>query len=353
MKKIADIRALLCVLAFAGSASYAAGDGQQNMDTVLAPSSVLSGTLFLDAMAVGDALVAVGERGQILLAHTGRTWQLVTAPVAATLTAVWFHDDKLGWAAGHDAVILKTMDGGRHWQQVYSDPGRNSPILDIWFADKDYGIAIGAYGLYLVTTNGGRTWVKDELHVVNVVNRDIQDTVRAAPQAATVARVGDGPSDLHLNGMAGSGSGKLYIAAEAGHLYRSDDLGRTWLELPSPYQGSLFGVLPLAQDSLLVYGLRGHLYRSDDGGQSWSRIETRINDNLTGGIILHDGNIVLTGMGGVVLTSRDGGRTFAARELRYQHDYAAVMESGNGDVIVAGDHGLENLGRKDIGLAHE
>ena len=51
--------------------------------------------------------------------------------------------------------------------------------------------------------------------------------------------------DFHLNRIVGASGSRLYIAAEAGHLYRSDDAGRTWNELPSPYEGSFFGVLPL------------------------------------------------------------------------------------------------------------
>jgi len=256
----------------------------------------------------------------------------------------------LGWAAGHDAVIMKTIDGGRHWRQVYHDPGRNSPILDLWFADRDYGLAIGAYGLYLVTTDGGETWIKDGLYVIH---REAVDIVQGDTSPTATDDNPVEPYDLHLNAIARSESGKLYIVAEAGHLYRSEDLGRTWRELPSPYNGSFFGVMPLGPDSLLVFGLRGHLYRSDDSGLSWSRIETQTGETLTSACRLQSDSIVLSGMGGVVVTSIDQGRTFVSRELRNKHGYAAVIESANGDLIIAGDHGVENWNRKDIGLAHD
>ena len=51
---------------------------------------------------------------------------------------------------------------------------------------------------------------------------------------ARAIREGD---DFHLNQLAAAADGTLYIAAEAGHLYRSDDGGVTWLALPSPYAG--------------------------------------------------------------------------------------------------------------------
>ena len=63
-------------------------------------------------------------------------------------------------------------------------------------------------------------------------------------------------------------SGTLYVAGEAGHLYRSDDAGQSWFELPSPYEGSFFGAAAARRPTaVLAFGLRGHLYRSDDAGR--------------------------------------------------------------------------------------
>jgi len=331
---------ILLLIFFLNSGFLQAGENQD----------LLKRLLVLDAARSGNHIVAAGERGHILLSEDYQTWQIINTHTTATLTSVYFHDDMLGWAAGHDAVILKTTDGGRHWRQVYHDPGRESPILDLWFADKDYGIAIGAYGLYLVTTNGGETWSKDVLHIVN---QEIREAVQEEAQSNAAAADALEPYDFHLNAIARSESDKLYIVAEAGHIYRSEDLGRTWQELPSPYNGSFFGVLPLGPESLLVFGLRGHLYRSDDNGLSWSRIETQSSETLTSALQLRNGGIVVTGMGGVVLTSNDQGRAFAARELRYKHGYAAVIETGDGDLIIVGDHGIEHWIRKDFGLVHD
>ena len=71
--------------------------------------------------------------------------------------------------------------------------------------------------------------------------------------------------------------------------------GRHGTELPSPYEGSFFGVLPLEDDVVLLFGLRGHLFRSEDAGESWIEIETGTVAMLTDGIRLPDGRIVITG----------------------------------------------------------
>ena len=42
--------------------------------------------------------------------------------------------------------------------------------------------------------------------------------------------------------------GTMYIAAEAGSFYRSDDGGENWITLATPYEGSYFGVLALESE---------------------------------------------------------------------------------------------------------
>ena len=80
----------------------------------------------------------------------------------------------------------------------------------------------------------------------------------------------DLPPDYHLNRIVGVGN-RLYVAAEGGQLYRSDDRGASWRALPSPYEGSFFGLVPIRGEGLLAFGLRGHLYRSADAGETWTQ----------------------------------------------------------------------------------
>ena len=64
---------------------------------------------------------------------------------------------------------------------------------------------------------------------------------------------------------------RLYVAAEGGQLYRSDDRGASWRVLPSPYEGSFFGLVPIRGEGLLAFGLRGHLFRSADARRDLAR----------------------------------------------------------------------------------
>jgi hypothetical protein len=107
-------------------------------------------SLMLDIAQVGDTFVVVGDRGHVLISEDqGRSWIQKRTPTRVPLTGVWFHDRNLGWAVGHDAVILRTEDGGETWCRCTSAPELERPLFDVWFEDAQNGFAVGAYGYFL------------------------------------------------------------------------------------------------------------------------------------------------------------------------------------------------------------
>jgi len=280
-----------------------------------------SRTLTLDAFAVDGAYVAVGERGHILISTDGGdTWQQQQVPTRTALAGVYFHDRNLGWAVGHDSAILRTTDGGVTWELVSWAPEAENPFFDVWFSDADNGVVIGAYGGYWETTDGGATWS----------SRWISE------------------DDWHLHKIVPSEGGRLYIAGEAGSVYRSDDNGANWVTLPTLYQGSYFGILPLDGDNVLLFGLRGHLFRSEDAGESWEELETGTVAMLTDGQLLGDGTVLITGLGGTVLTSPDGGRSFELHQQANRRGISAAVETGDGSLLLVGEFGVKTAALSEL-----
>ena len=291
---------------------------------VEAPLAIES--LLLDGAVAGSRLVVVGERGHILVStDDGASWTQAEVPTRVLLTAVHMHDERTGWAVGHDAVILRTGDGGETWTLMHRAPEEELPLLDVWFRDGHTGFAVGAYGYFLATEDGGDSWTprtisEDDFHLnalVPVVERS-PESQRPRPQ-------------------------RLYIAAEAGVAYRSDDGGTTWRELPSPYAGSWFGGLALDEKQVLLTGLRGHLFRSEDGGDTWTEVSTATQATLTGAIRLPSGRIVITGLEGSVLTSEDGGHSVSARRLPSRQGISAALPLSDGGVLLVGEFGVQRL----------
>ena len=298
--------------------------GANAAKAVKAPLAIES--LLLDGAVAGSRLVVVGERGHILVStDDGASWTQSAVPTRVLLTAVHMHDEHIGWAVGHDAVILRTGDGGETWTLVHQAPEEELPLLDVWFHDEHAGFAVGAYGYFLATEDGGETWApraisEDDFHLNALV--PVADRTAGSPESRRP------PSQ------------RLYIAAEAGVAYRSDDGGKTWRELPSPYAGSWFGGLALDGNEVLLTGLRGHLFRSEDGGETWTEVATGTQATLTGAIRLPSGSIVITGLEGSVLTSGDGGRSVSARRLPSRQGISAALPLADGDVLLIGEFGV-------------
>lgn len=285
-------------------------------------SAKASQSLLIDAAQAGKRLVVVGDRGHILFSDDqGKTWTQARVPTRQLLTAVFFLDDKRGWAVGHDAQILASTDGGATWSKQFEDLSREAPLLDVTFLDAQHGFAVGAYGALLETTDGGQHW------------QDVAERLDNADQ-------------LHLNGIAVIKDAGLFIVGEQGSMFRSGDNGQTWSKVDGPYEGSLFGVMGTAQpNTLLAYGLRGNLFRSTDFGDSWQPIELKaargtLEFGLASATLVEDGGVVLVGNGGSVLRSHDDGQTFSVYNRADRIALAGVTGLTTGGLLLVGQGGV-------------
>jgi photosystem II stability/assembly factor-like uncharacterized protein len=305
--------------------------------SIIAPLAVRS--LLIDLARADKRVFAVGERGHVLYSDdAGTNWTQVQVPGSANLTAVHFSDDRHGCAVGHIKMILCTVDGGVTWSLAHLAPENTQPLLDVWFADADRGLAVGAYGVIFATTDGGKVWSQ-----VPFEPEPLPGAAKVEAEADDMEAEVDLGFEFHLNAIARGPAGGLYLGAEAGRLFRSDDDGTTWRELPSPYDGSFHGILPLDGDALLAFGLRGNLYRSEDGGMNWTAIETGTTALLNSGARVDVDTVVIAGMAGVMLVSRDGGRTFTLTQQDDRKAISAVLASSDGSLIVAGEGGVRRL----------
>ncbi len=305
--------------------------------SVIAPLAAKS--LLLDLAWAGPRVVAVGERGHVLYSvDAGRTWTQVQVPTSANLTAVYFADAKNGWAVGHAQTILRTQDGGDTWDLSHFEPEEAEPFLDVSFGDGLRGLVVGAYGVIYSTTDGGSVWSH-----VPFEPQSLPGAAKVEPTADDMEADVDLGFEFHLNALARGPGQRLYLGAEAGRLFRSDDDGASWRELPSPYDGSFHGILPLDGEALLAFGLRGNLFRSEDGGMNWTAIETGTSVLLDSGARVDERTVVIAGMAGVMLVSRDAGKTFALTQQDDRKAISAISSSGDGALIVAGEGGVRRL----------
>jgi len=248
--------------------------------------------VLLGLARAGQRLVAVGERGVVLLSDDeGRSWrQAQQVPVSATLTAVQFVDARTGFAVGHYGVVLHSDDGGERWvrrldgvaaaghvlaaaeRRAAREPGAaadaalaeaqrlvqegaDKPLFTLHFDDARRGWVAGAYNLMLATEDGGASW-------------------------ASVGDRLDNPRASHLYAIDKRGE-QMLIAGEQGLLLHSADGGGHFRRVATPYAGSWFTAATLADGSWLVAGLRGNALLSADAGRHWSRLDSPAPVGLT------------------------------------------------------------------------
>lgn len=318
--KALSLCSVLSVLMFASAPVLASSEEAAHNSVI---SAKAQSSLLLDVSSLGKRLVAVGDRGHVLFSDdNGASWVQATVPTKQMLTAVFFIDEKHGWAVGHDAQILFTSDAGATWTKQFEDLEREAPLLDIWFKDRNNGYAVGAYGALLETTDGGANW------------EDVSDRM-------------DNEDAYHLNAIVEVKDSGLFVVGEQGVMFRSPDWGQTWETLESPYEGSLFGALGTNESAtLLAYGLRGHLFRSSDFGSTWQPIKLNTENNgplefgLADGSRLPDGSVVVVGHGGTVLKSTDNGQTFTVTNRADRLSLAGVAAMENGNLILVGQGGV-------------
>ncbi|MGV8997716.1 MAG: WD40/YVTN/BNR-like repeat-containing protein [Parvibaculaceae bacterium] len=281
------------------------------------PSDLSSHDLLLSATMAGKRMVAVGQFGHVVYSDDGGvTWvQAKTVPTQVTLTSVYFINDKLGFAGGHDSTVIKTEDGGVTWTQSYHNIQSQSPIMSVYFVDADHGFAMGAFSFVIETKDGGKTWTQREL-------------------------VGGDNEDSHLNKVFATKSGTILVAAEFGKVFRSTDQGATFTVVNSGYEGSFWGGLSLKNGSALVYGMRGNVYRTDDDGLTWKKINSGTDKSVSGGWELDNGTVVLVGLQGYVGYSTDGAENFTEVTRADRLGYVAVLPGANNTISVFGEPGV-------------
>lgn len=353
--------------------SFASAEWQDPLNTASVQTERAHKSLLLDITRADSRLVAVGAHGHIVYSDdNGLNWTQAKVPVSVTLTKVFFVSGKIGWAVGHDSVILKTTDGGLNWtlqfdgfkanqaivegakkslekaeeavlqaaqsddqdamdaaeenlenlgyvldDAIYdNDIGSTKPFLDIWFYNAHQGYAIGAYGLFFYTTDGGENWHNGSSRVPN-------------------------PNRFHLNSIAMVGSNALMMVGEQGLIVRSDDLGKTWFEQDAPYGGSFFGLVANS-DQQLLYGLRGHVFYTQNSGLNWTELDTGSEQTLLGGVIGKTQTLLVGSAGTVLIFNRSLKQTNSI-SLEGRKDHSGIVEAVDGTFVLVGEAGVMRI----------
>lgn len=266
-------------------------------------------------LKLGERVVAVGERGSILLSDDqGVSWQAaVLQPQRnVALTALVDLGQQRVLAVGHDGWILRSSDGGSHWQEVRHDDSLGEPLLGAWSAGGERVLAYGSFGKFYQSDDAGLSWHSLALEV----------------------------DSAHLNSMDGGTDGRRMLVGEQGLVLRSRDAGQHWQTLPAFYNGSLFGVVRLSAELWVSYGMRGHVFVSQDFGDSWSPLKVGNSLPLYGHVRLPEqGGLLIVGAGGSLVRLDGRGQMVGVGRLAGLGTLTSAVILGS-RLLVGGERGV-------------
>jgi len=375
--------ALVGTLSVAVASSYASIEPTPAMMAEKSPKSML-----LDIQHAGDKLVAVGERGHILVSSDqGNTWSQKPSPISQLITAVNFPSAQVGYAVAHDGHVLRTDDGGETWTLVRSglkaqgelneiavkeltaEVARVKALIDSG-AEVDEQMPARFAGMSILEELDELEWLlessQEKLHG-NPVPSPLMDVwfkdegtgyvVGAFGQVFKTLDNGQtwknlrhdvsNPDGYHVNTVAGVNGGSVYLGGEAGYLAFSHDDGQTWQRAALDYDGSIFGLIASRDgETVIATGLRGNSFISQDQGLSWNKMNTVTDYSLSSGVLFGEKSIAFVGTGGTVSVSENL-QDFNVTTIPSRSALSAVVAINNNQFVAVGAGGAYTFSAAD------
>ncbi len=290
---------------------------------------------------------------------------VVTSPQVSGTTqlvqALHAVSDRVVWAAGHGGVVLRTIDGGDHWERRPTPVGDSLEFRDIhaFGADTAWVMSAGSGAASRIyrTTNGGASWTlqfsnpdtaafydclsfgtsltglaysdasNGRTNLLRTVNGGVSwsllpDTAVPAPLPGEGAFAASGLCVVHASAQT------VFVAtgAPGARLFKSRDAGATWTVENTPLvRGTSAGLTGLAfRDGTIGLAVAADINRlrtdtsraavgfTEDAGRTWV---VRPRPPLPGALAgvawvpgAASGTAVVVGFGGAFITGDNGQR---------------------------------------------
>jgi photosystem II stability/assembly factor-like uncharacterized protein len=195
------------------------------------------------------------------------------------------------YTSGNSGVIVKTVDGGDNWVQVWPASGTIPGLKAIWFTSEQVGFAAGYNNTFLKTVDGGTSWSpitvgSDVWHYQDIDFFDANNGVAIAVQnnssnqAAYVTSNGgttwtigtSGLANASVMGVSYASQNIVYAVAQDQIVYKSTDGGFNWTT-GSSLSAMLLGV-DYANTNFGVVGGEENIFATNNGGTSWTTYNT-------------------------------------------------------------------------------
>lgn len=305
----------------------------------------LFGINFID----NDNGFAVGNSGTIIkTVNGGKSWDIVYTNTSIYYKCVLMVDANMVLVAGEGGTIIKTENGGGSWSQVNTDT--RSTINKIFFYNTNLGFAIGTNGCILKTTDKGNSWQKIDLGLTDVItdiyftdentgyttsNNKILKTIDGGQTWSPLNHNQSNTISFYAIDFTDSNNG--YISGTNGILIKTTDAGNSWTNCTT---GTSYPLTNLTFTSAQIgyAGTNyGYLYRTTNAGNSWSALTTS-SSNYT--YCINDTTLYLVGSSGSILKTINAGLTWTSTPNRNVSDLNSAYFIDADTAYTCGYNGL-------------
>ena len=269
---------------------------------------------------------AAGSKGALLsTSDGGATWELRKRPTEDALRDVFFQDAETGWLVCERSIflpmekeesvsyLLKTSDGGATWSRVEVTRGADVDLklAGLRFADREHGWVYGEMGALFVTGDGGKTWTRQRVptrHLLLGASFLDAQTGWLSGGGYTVLKTSDGGATWR--------AGAVFLpAGGAGAQRQGDPVPVTTEQLESDTRQvggrRLNAVWFATHERGWAVGGGGVIIATDDGGRTWRPQASGVGDDLYDVKFFDEFEGWAVGRDGAMLHTKDGGRTWA------------------------------------------
>lgn len=258
-----------------------------------------------------------------------------------------FPTDQIGYGCGgtyfgmYTDVIIKTEDSGQTWDTLTTNSYGVYTFNTIEFLNADTGFVAGG-SLLLRTEDGGENFT-----TINIVDQGVS-------QIANLSSTSDGilfSANTHL--ILPNTSNTYHIS-----IYRSDDLGDSWLEVYSDmmentdnFNNRFIGSMNFPTPDIgYAVGGNGTFLKTTDAGLTWTQSFISPFSNLTS-VYFTSANVGYINNAGGIYKTTDGGNTwevqnmnvpaivhdiqFASSQIGYARADQKIYKTTNGGEITA------------------